>query len=266
LSHAAASELEHNDPSGSAAVVNGQGASRILLVCEHASHRFPARYAGLGVTEADKLSHAAWDPGAQAVAECLSARLDAPLVLSTVSRLVYDCNRPPNAPGAIRPVSEKIIVPGNENLTDTAKAERVATIYEPFKQTVAQTIKSFEAPPVVVTIHSFTRIFNDIKRDVDIGIIHDHDDRLAVKIIENSHRKTDLKFALNQPYSRADGVAHTLALHGTDNGLVNVMIEVCNDLIETPEQQDKIAAMLAAMLAKSLDEMGENIFAKGVSC
>jgi len=266
LSNAAASDLEHNDPIGPVAVVNGQGASRVLLVCEHASHRFPARYAGLGMAEADKISHAAWDPGAQALAERLSAGLDAPLVLSTVSRLVYDCNRPPNAPGAMRPISEKIVIPGNENLTDADKAERIATVYEPFKQTLTQTIKSFETPPVLVTVHSFTRVFNNIKRDVDVGIIHDQDDRLAVRMIENSGAETDLKFALNQPYSRHDGVAHTLALHGTDNGLVNVMIEVCNDLIETPEQQDKIAAMLTTMLAKSLTEMGKNVSVKGVSC
>jgi len=266
LSYAAASELENNDPSGSVAVVNGQGASRLLLVCEHASHRIPARYAGLGMAEADKLSHAAWDPGAQALAERLSTGFDARLVLSTVSRLVYDCNRPPDAPGAMRPISEKIVVPGNENLTDADKAERIATIYEPFKQTLAQTIKSFETPPVLVTVHSFTRIFNNIKRDVDVGIIHDEDDRLAVTMIKNSTGKTDLKLALNAPYSRADGVAHTLALHGTDNGLVNVMIEVCNDLLETPEQQAGIADMLIELLSDSLVEIGENVTVKGTTC
>jgi predicted N-formylglutamate amidohydrolase len=266
LPHAATSDLGIDKPESSALVINGEGQSRVLLVCEHASNHIPERYAGLGMTDAAKVSHAAWDPGAQAVAERLSGLLDAPLVVSTVSRLVYDCNRPPTSPGAIRAVSEQIIVPGNEALTTQEQIERVETVYEPFKQTVSDTIKSFKATPILVTIHSFTRTYNGHVRDVDVGIIHDVHAKLATTMVDLSGARLGLNYALNMPYSKADEVAHTLELHGTNNGLINVMIEICNDLIETPKQQDEISQMLAELLSESLAKMNEGISTKGQAC
>jgi predicted N-formylglutamate amidohydrolase len=252
-------------PNHSALVSNRQGQSRVLVVCEHASHHIPERYAGLGLTDADKISHAAWDPGAQAVAKRISNILDTPLVIGTVSRLVYDCNRPPTSTGAIRAISEQIVVPGNANLTAKEQIERVETVYEPFKQALSDTIKSFTSAPVLVTIHSFTRTYNGKKRDVDIGIIHDADAQLAKTMIALSGKRLGLKYALNEPYSKADEVAHTLELHGTNNGLTNVMIEVCNDLIETVEQQGLIAQLLADLLTSSLAELNEDISSRGAA-
>lgn len=243
----------------SAAVINPNGRSRILLVCEHASNHIPDRYDGLGLTDAAKISHAAWDPGAQAVTERMSEILDASAVLGTVSRLVYDCNRPPTSPEAIRAISEQIIVPGNASLEAAAQIERVETVYDPFTQLLDRTIKLLGITPILVTIHSFTRTYNGNPRDTDIGIIHDEDARLAKTMIGLSNGGTGLKFDLNKPYSRDDEVTHTLHLHGTKNGLVNVMIEVCNDLIETPAQQDKMAQMLANLLTASLNDMNEDI-------
>jgi len=266
LPHAATSNLKSDKPEGPAHVINGQGQSGVLLVCEHASNHIPARYAGLGLTEAAKISHAAWDPGAQAVSERLSVLLDATLVVSTVSRLVYDCNRPPTSTSAIRAVSEQVIVPGNDALSAIEQIERVETVYQPFTQTVADTIRSFKTAPILVTIHSFTRIYNDHRRDVDVGIIHDADARLAHKMVELSGEALGLRYALNEPYSKADEVAHTLEIHATNNGLVNVMIEVCNDLLETPEQQDAIARMLADLLTASLSAMNADMSQKGSSC
>ena len=119
-------------------VVNASGASSIVLVCEHASPVIPDIYADLGLSPADRTSHAAWDPGAYAVATRLSERLDAALVAGTVSRLVYDLNRSPDSPGAMPAQSEVIVVPGNANLTATEQNDRVTRYYVPFHDRVAQ--------------------------------------------------------------------------------------------------------------------------------
>lgn len=248
-----------NGADTSAIVMNPKGRARVLLVCEHASNHIPARYNGLGMTDAAKISHAAWDPGAQAVTERIGEILNARMVLGAVSRLVYDCNRPPTSTGAIRAISEQIIVPGNAALSTEDQIERVETVYEPFTQVLGNTIKSMMSAPILVTIHSFTRTYNGDIRDADIGIIHDEDARLAKTMVDLSKNALGLKFALNEPYSRDDEVTHTLHMHGTKNGLVNVMIEVCNDLLETPEEQDKIAQMLADLLTASLNEINEDV-------
>ena len=60
--------------------------------------------------------------------------------------------------------------------------------------------------------------------------------------------------ALNEPYSAADGVTHTLDLHGAANGLANVMIEIRNDLITKPEAQVAMADDLGDWIAGALQK------------
>ena len=57
----------------------------------------------------------------------------------------------------------------------------------------------------------------------------------------------------NQPYGPADGVTHTLKLHGLENGFKNVMIEVRNDLIVDDVGQGVMADYLAGLIQRSLD-------------
>ncbi len=102
------------------AVTNPAGRSDIVLVCEHASRSIPAELNGLGASQDTLQSHAAWDIGAAAVAEAMSAQLDAPLVASRISRLVYDCNRPPDAVDAMPEQSEIHAIPGNRHLSEVS--------------------------------------------------------------------------------------------------------------------------------------------------
>ena len=107
-------------------VVRPDGRSPIVLVCEHASPYIPASFQDLGVSPAARVSHVAWDLGAMAVARAMSRILDATLVSSQVSRLVYDCNRPPDAPDRMPTHSEAYAVPGNRDLTEAEKRAREA--------------------------------------------------------------------------------------------------------------------------------------------
>ncbi len=91
-----------------------RGEEPVLLVCEHASQRLPERIGSLGLSPDALSSHIAWDPGALAVCRLLSAALDATLVYQRFSRLVYDCNRPPEAESAMPQTSEIFAIPGNQ--------------------------------------------------------------------------------------------------------------------------------------------------------
>jgi predicted N-formylglutamate amidohydrolase len=93
----------------------------------------------------------------------------------------------------------------------------------------------------LVTIHSFTRVFNGVSRDVELGILCDSDERLADEMLARAPGLTDMLTAKNDPYGPADGVTHTLKEHALGNGLLNVMIEVRNDLIATHEDQQAVA-------------------------
>lgn len=240
-----------------AELFNANASSRVLLVCEHASNYFPEEFSGLGLSKEDQQSHVAWDPGALAVAEVLADRLDARLVYSTISRLIYDCNRPPQSPTAMRARSEDTDIPGNANLSEAQKARRVTDYYQPFTDLLSDTVASIGADAIIVTIHSFTPVYHGEARKVEIGILHDTDSRLADQMLKISASQTTMQVMRNEPYGPADDVTHTLKLHGLENGLLNVMIEIRNDLIESPDQQRAVGEMMARWIELSLSNLEE---------
>ncbi|OSP55861.1 N-formylglutamate amidohydrolase [Pseudoruegeria sp. SK021] len=242
----------HDEPA--AELVNPEGACRVILVCEHASNAIPDSLNGLGLDPAARTSHAAWDIGARDLALCLSQRLDAPLVASRVSRLVYDCNRAPASPGAMPDQSERISVPGNRNLTGPDRQLRIDEVYLPFRHVLRNLLDS-HAPIALVTVHSFTPIYFDVPRAVELGLLHDRDDRLAKAMLAAAPSATTLRTELNAPYSAADGVMHTLTDHALPRGLLNVMIEVRNDLLVMAGGPARVAGDLAAMLGQGLSAL-----------
>jgi predicted N-formylglutamate amidohydrolase len=236
-------------------VINPAGAGAVVLLCEHASNLIPARYHGLGVKPDDRDSHAAWDPGALALSLLLSQALDAPLVASTVSRLVYDCNRPPEAPSAMPEKSELVEVPGNRNLTEADRDERVQTIYVPFCAALSDLLEARAArgqATVLVTVHSFTPVYFGKPRAVEIGILHDADTRVADAMLAAAPALPHRRIERNMPYGPADRVTHSLQLHALSRGLPNVMLELRNDLVSSSEDIAAIAEEVLILLTPAL--------------
>lgn len=238
-----------------ARIENRDASGRIVLVCEHASNAFPAPWGGLGLTAAQRQAHIAWDPGALGVAMGLARRLGAALVHAPVSRLIYDCNRAPDRPSAMPARSETHDIPGNVGLSPVERAARTAAVYLPFHDGLHGLITARLAlgqAPLIVTIHSFTPIYNGQQRAVEFGVIHDADPTLAQAVMTATLAQTSLRAVLNAPYSAADGVTHTLRLHATPYGLANVMLEIRNDLIATPEAEAAMAERLAPVLTAAV--------------
>lgn len=232
----------------------------ILLVCEHASNAFPAPWGTLGLTDDQRAAHISWDPGALALSRALSHRLDACLIHAPVSRLIYDLNRGPDRADAMASRSEIHDIPGNAGLTVADRLARTESVYLPFHTCLHTQIAKRLAlgrPTVVVTIHSFTPVYHGRPRALEFGVIHDTDDRLAVAIVSAAAQTTSLRCALNEPYSAADGVTHTLRLHATPYGLVNAMLEVRNDLIATSAMADAVADQLAPVLRQAVTSVLE---------
>ena len=105
-------------------IENEAALGRIVLVCEHASNHIPPAWGNLGLTEDQRHAHIAWDPGALGLARGLSRRLDAVLIHAPVSRLVYDCNRAPDMPGAMPARSEVHDIPGNAAISADERLRR----------------------------------------------------------------------------------------------------------------------------------------------
>lgn len=239
-------------------VKDGMPKADILIVCEHASARIPPILRDLGLPPEHLKRHIAWDPGALGVASSLAEILGVPLVHGEVSRLVYDCNRPPEAMSAVPLKSEAQEIPGNIGLTPEDRMARVTKVYEPFRDCLAQEIRKRIANlRLLVTVHSFTPVYLGQNRTVELGILHGRDPRFATAMIERMPSGFPYKTMLNEPYSAKDGVAHTLDVHGTSNGLLNVMLEIRNDLILTEADQKHWADSLAPWLTQVLAHQSE---------
>lgn len=244
--------VEEGDP---VALENAVARGQVILVCEHASSLLPKSLGTLGLTEAALASHIAWDPGALAVSRLMAKSLDATLLFQRFSRLVYDCNRPPESPAAMPEKSEVFDVPGNAGLDRTARHARTEALYVPFREKLSRLVQERVAEgraPVIVTMHSFTPVYFGKPRAVEIGILHDADTRLADAMLAEAALDKRYDARRNEPYGPQDGVTHTLKEHGLSNGLANVMIEVRNDLIQDEAGQRVVAGYLAGLLLKSL--------------
>lgn len=215
--------------------VNRDGQSPFVLACDHASNRIPEEYGTLGLTSAERLMHIAWDPGALAVALELSDLLDAPLIYSTVCRLVIDCNRADDKHDLIPVVSERTDITANVGLTEEERQRRIASYHAPFHAAIDRVLsdrKTAGAETIFVTVHSFTPVYKGLPRPWPIGLIHGSDQTFTAALRDALlGEDPDLNVGWNEPYSAMNGVTYTLEHHGDGRGLDATMIEIRHDEI-----------------------------------
>jgi predicted N-formylglutamate amidohydrolase len=69
----------------------------LLITCEHGGNSVPPRWRPLFRGHRALLdSHRGWDPGALPIARALAREMNAPLIYSTISRLLVELNRSPH--------------------------------------------------------------------------------------------------------------------------------------------------------------------------
>lgn len=226
-------------------VVNPDGKSAAFLLCDHASNRIPRRLGTLGLSEAERADHIAWDPGAANMARRLSALLDAPLVLSGYSRLVIDCNRPLDSTQLTAPVSGGVIVPGNACVTDADRAARLSELHQPYHDTIADMLDARNRrPTLLLSIHSFTPELDDGPRPWPLSIAYGEDDRLA-RLLIPALRQDGTVVGDNQPYAVSAWSDYSIPVHGERRGIPHVLVETRQDGIRTPEAASAWAGRLA---------------------
>jgi predicted N-formylglutamate amidohydrolase len=233
------------------------GASPILLVCEHASQAVPAEYAGLGLPQAELDRHIGYDIGAAALTRALAARLDATALLGVVSRLVIDINRQPWHPGFVPLDSDGTVVPGNAGADDAERARRGARWFTPFHARVHAELDARIAagrPPVLVTVHSFTPVLAGVERPWPVGVLYLRERAAAMAVLEGLRATvSEGPVGDNQPYGiMLDGTDVTIP-DGDDRGIPSIAFEVRHDQIDDDAGVavwcERVGAALEQMLA-----------------
>jgi predicted N-formylglutamate amidohydrolase len=142
---------------------------RCLVTCEHGGNRIPPRYRHLFAGHGDLLaSHRGYDPGALTLARDLARALDAPLFLSTTSRLLIDLNRSLGHPRLYSQVTR----PAPAAL----RREIRARYYLPYRRRVEAWIAaevSGGGRVLHLSAHSFTPLLAGETRNADVGLLYD---------------------------------------------------------------------------------------------
>lgn len=230
---------------------------RYLITCDHAANTVPDVVAGgdLGIDAADMARHIAFDPGARGVTLALAEALDSPAICSNFSRLVIDPNRGEDDPTLVMRLYDGTIIPANRHVEEAEVERRLNLCYRPYHEAVAE-LAARQDDTLYVAIHSYTpQLRGRDPRPWHVGILYGADDRFALPLLDRLRAEPDLCVGANEPYGghlEGDSVDR----HATVPGRDNVLIEIRNDLIETPEQEQAWADRLAPILAEVVETAG----------
>ncbi len=239
-------------------VVNPITETPILLVCDHASCRFPKSLGDMGLDPFAQRCHLAIDIGAGSLTESLARSLGVTAVLAQYSRLVVDCNRDLLDASAFLEYGDGIVVPGNHNLAKSHKDLRANEIYWPYHEAVdgqVRRLMSQGQKPALVSVHSFTPVLNGISRPWQIGVLWDKDEILK-DIFLDGFRNAGFLVGDNEPYSGKAPADYTVDNHGEANDLPCVGIEIRQDLIGDAAGVERMAKVMREIIASIPGQLG----------
>lgn len=239
------------DPESPVHVVGADRHGDWIVTCDHATNRVPPEIGDLRLPAADMNRHIAYDIGALGVARALGELLNAPVVSSNFSRLVIDPNRGTDDPTLVMQLYDGSIIPANRAVAEEDRAERITSYYQPYDDALASAMADHPGA-ALVSIHSFTpQLRGRPARPWQVGVLFADDARLSQPFIGTLQSDPDLCVGVNEPY-----VGHlpgdAVDRHALKAGRHNTLIELRNDLIESPDGQAQWAKYLAPRLITAL--------------
>lgn len=255
--HSAVTTLLAPDEPGPFRVINPFSEQPVLLVCDHASCRFPRSLGDMGLDPFARRCHLAVDIGAGPLTESLAASLGVTAVVHNYSRLIVDCNRQLMDPSAFLQYGDGILVPGNRNLHQADKDRRADALYWPYHAAIDEQIKRLRKcglPPAFISIHSFTPVLDGESRAFQIGVLWDKDEDLKTTFLEG-FRDAGYYVGDNEPYSGKAPQDFTIDHHAEEIGLPHVGLEFRQDLVEG----EAGVAQIASVMHKIVESISERI-------
>lgn len=220
------------------------GAGPVVMTCEHASVRMPEPWAW---PEADRWlvgTHWSYDLGVADLVRALHDRTGWPAVLSRFTRLLVDPNRPVDHPDLFRTTAEGRVVHLNAGLSQAERARRIRALHAPYEATVDQVVEA-AADAVVMSLHSFTPVYEGKRRALELGVLFDEDEDTARQIAQLLS-DAGWHVRLNEPYSGRAGLMYAAARPAKKFDRTSIELEVRQDLLMDPDRVERLAADIEA--------------------
>lgn len=231
--------------------LEGDKKQAMLLLADHATRHMPEAYGTLGLPKSEFDRHIAYDIGIEALTRALHTKLKVPAVMSGFSRLLIDPNRGEDDPTLIMQLSDGTVIPGNYPLSLEEKHHRLEYFHRPYHQAIDAAIEDIVqvsgTAPFLVSLHSFTPTWRGKMRPWHAGLLWDSDPRALSPLLNALRAEGSLIIGDNEPY---DGAlkGDTLYTHATSRGFAHILIEVRQDLIDTPQGVNEWSDRLAPLL------------------
>ena len=218
---------------------------KLVLTCEHGGHEIPKDYISYFIGyEAILNSHLGYDLGALDCFQSLKPYADYS-IYSETSRLLIELNRSLHHPNLFSNFTKKLPKSDKETLINSH--------YLVYRNAVENTIKRWICENETVlhlSIHSFTPILNNEKRNCDIGLLYDSK-RINEKIFCASFKNEilainpTLKVRSNYPYlGSADGFTTYLRKQFKSNYL-GIEIEINQKFTKDNTMDNQIKKVLS---------------------
>jgi predicted N-formylglutamate amidohydrolase len=182
-----------------------------LISCEHGGCDVPRHFRSLFRGQRALLhSHRGFDAGALDLAQTISSHLDVPLVASTTTRLLVDLNRSTDHPDVLSTFTRGL--PDDRRL----QLLRFHAQHRSKARTALRARLHRRALQLHVAVHSFTPVWKDRHRRVDVGLLYDPSRPFEAQLARLwqhrlRQRQPRLRVYLNAPYRGwTDGLPTTL--------------------------------------------------------
>ena len=204
-----------------------------VVTCEHGGNRIPARCRPLFRGQRALLdSHRGYDPGALVMAKALAEALSAPLVFSTISRLVIDLNRSIGHPRLLSAATRRAPA-----LLRTAIVEQ---FYRPYRAEVERLVRRSVARGrrvIHVSSHSFTPVLDGKVRRADVGLLYDPRRQGEAELCARwkaalAAIAPQIRVRRNYPYAgKGDGLTSALRLVFSSGAYIGIELEVNQEIV-----------------------------------
>jgi predicted N-formylglutamate amidohydrolase len=172
-------------------------------------------------------SHRGYDSGALVMARALARAFGAPLIISTVSRLLVDLNRSLGHPRLFSPVTR--------NAPASLRAAIVNRHYLPYRAQVERFVRravSRGRRVIHISSHSFTPVMHGKRRRADAGLLYDPGRRGEARLCARwkaslSQCAPGLRVRRNFPYAgKGDGLTSHLRRHFPAGVYLGIELEI----------------------------------------
>ena len=204
-----------------------------VFTCEHGGNRIPAAYRShFREHRALLATHRGYDAGALVMAKALARAFGAPLVTSTVSRLLVDLNRSIGHPRVFSAATHGAAAP--------LRAKIVERHYVPYRMEVERLVgESVSRGRRVIHIssHSFTPELDGKVRHADVGLLYDprrHGETALCARWKASLAASapELRVRRNYPYAgKGDGLTSYLRRHFSPRTYVGIELELNQSIV-----------------------------------